>query len=71
MTSSSRVAGAFVGLLLGVVSLAPAPASGQEQPPVGQVDISFEVGDYNPRLDDWVIDVVVVSGDLEVGAAFT
>ncbi|HEX4867463.1 MAG TPA: hypothetical protein VFV32_07535, partial [Acidimicrobiales bacterium] len=47
------------------------PASGQEQPPVGQVDISFEVGDYNPRLDDWVIDVVVVSGDLEVGAAFT
>lgn len=62
----------LIALMAGSVAvLTPAPASAQEEPPIGQVDISFEVGDYAPRLDDWVVDVVVVTGDLEVGAPFT
>lgn len=47
------------------------PASAQEEPVVGAVDISFDVGSFDGELGDWTIDVVVVSGELEVGAPFT
>lgn len=49
-----------------------APASAQEADDVvGEVDISFVVGDYDAELDDWVVTAVEVSGDLEDGQPFT
>lgn len=38
---------------------------------IGQVDISFDVGAFDSELNDWPIDVVVVSGDLAAGEVFT
>lgn len=52
-----------------VISIAPAAA--QEGPPVGNVDISFDVGEFDSELGDWAIEVVEVSGDLTPGEAFT
>jgi hypothetical protein len=53
-----------------IVQVVAAPASAQEQP-LGQVDISFDVGEYDAELDDWAIDVVEVTGGLAVGEEFT
>lgn len=59
----------FLGLPLGALLLA-APASAQEDS-LGQVDISFDVGPFDPTIDDWAIEVVEVSGALAEGQAFT
>ena len=47
-----------------------APATAQEEP-IGNVDITFDVGDYDPARNDWTIEVVQVTGDLEEGQPFT
>jgi hypothetical protein len=47
-----------------------APAAGQEDPG-GTVDISFDVGEYDPARNDWTVEVVQVTGDLEEGRPFT
>lgn len=60
--------------VLGVAALLinAAPASAQEADEVlGEVDISFVVGEYDPALDDWAVTAVEVSGDLEDGRPFT
>jgi hypothetical protein len=62
-------------ILLAAVAVLPAmgmaaPASAQEKP-LGNVDISFDVGDFDPTAGDWTIDAVEVSGDLEDGQDFT
>jgi hypothetical protein len=46
------------------------PVSAQTLP-TRDVDISFDVGSFDPGLDDWAIDAVEVEGDLAAGAPFT
>jgi hypothetical protein len=60
----------LVPMLVLIPMLFAPPASAQEEP-IGNVDISFDVGSFDAQLDDWTIDVVEVSGALEEGAAFT
>jgi hypothetical protein len=67
MRCASR--GGLVALVL-LVSGGTAPASGQEAAE-GTVDISFDVGDYDPGRDDWTIEVVQVTGDLDEDQPFT
>jgi len=66
----SRVALAMV--IAGLV-LAPTQAHAQDESdePIGTVDISFDVGELDPVADDWTIDAVEVSGDLQDGVDFT
>lgn len=54
-----------------VVALTAAPASAQDGDSLGRVDISFDVGDYDPVIEDWAIEVVEVSGAIAVGQPFT
>jgi len=63
-------AGALLVLVTLHQLLAAAPAAAQEEP-IGNVDISFDVGEFDAQRNDWIVDVVVVSGDLEEGADFT
>ncbi len=61
--------------VLAVVSLvgfvaAATPASAQEDA-IGNVDISFDVGELDPVVGDWAIEAVEVSGGLEEGRDFT
>jgi hypothetical protein len=57
--------------LLALVLLLSDAALAAAQDPGGTVDISFDVGDYDPARNDWTIEVVQVSGDLEEGRPFT
>jgi hypothetical protein len=59
-----------LGLIVGALLLLAAPASAQDGS-LGQVDISFDVGEYDPTIGDWAIEVVEVSGALAEGQAFT
>lgn len=58
-----------LGTAVGVLVLA-SPASAQDGS-LGQVDISFDVGAFDPTIGDWAIETVVVSGALAEGQAFT
>jgi hypothetical protein len=55
---------------IGLVGAAPVGAQEADEI-VGAVDISFDVGEYDPARDDWTIEVVQVTGDLEAGRPFT
>lgn len=58
---------AATGLLGGIAG----PASAQEDDEaIGNVVISFDVGDYDTAIDDWVVEVVEVAGDLDEGEDF-
>lgn len=61
----------WAALTAGGAVLSPAVASAQEEPVIGSVEISFDVGSFDAELDDWGIEVVIVSGDIEVGVPFT
>jgi hypothetical protein len=66
-----RPARSCAALLAAAIIVLPwSPASAQEDP-IGNVDISFDVGEFDNALGDWPIDVVEVSGDLADGEAFT
>lgn len=56
-------------LVLALLLFGAAPAAAQD--PGGTVDITFDVGDYDPARNDWTIEVVQVTGDLEEGQPFT
>ena len=56
------------GLIIGLLLADPAHA---QEELVGNVDITFDVGDYDAAIDDWAIEVVEVTGDLAVGEDFT
>jgi len=63
-------------LLATVVALLPvvfvaAPAAAQDGELIGGVDISFDLGEFDNAENDWTIDGVEVSGDLEDGEDFT
>jgi hypothetical protein len=60
---------AIVGGWAAIVAVA-SPAGAQEEP-IGNVVISFDVGEFDPVEDDWSVDVVEVSGDLQDGVDFT
>lgn len=61
----------FVVICLVVIAaFAAAPASAQEEP-LGNVDISFDVGEYDVTLGDWAVTVVEITGDLADGQPFT
>jgi hypothetical protein len=64
-------AGAGIALGLGVLLASASAAAAQEDEVIGDVDISFDVGDVDPADGDWHIEVVEVSGDLEAGQDFT
>jgi hypothetical protein len=55
-------------ILTGVLLATPAAA---QDPSLGQVDISFDVGSYDPEIGDWAVEVVIVTGALAEGEAFT
>jgi hypothetical protein len=67
--------------ILGSVALAvtvalastPHPAHAQDggDEVVGEVDIAFDIGEPDPTTGDFLIDAVLVSGDLEDGQDFT
>lgn len=63
----------FGALVTGLVALLPVGPAGAQtgDDVVGEVEISFDVGDFDPTVGDWTIDAVVVSGDLEDGIGFT
>jgi hypothetical protein len=63
---------AVIPVVLVGAALDPAPALGQQEDEViGDVAISFDVGELDAAEGDWLIDSVTVSGDLEEGAPFT
>jgi hypothetical protein len=57
--------------LLALYALAPGTAHAQDSELIGDVSISFEVGELDPTAGDWTIDAVEVSGELEEGREFT
>lgn len=72
MTPSRRRLSVALGVTFAALLMATDSASAQEADEIiGQVDISFVVGDYDAALDDWVVTAVEVSGDLEDGQPFT
>ncbi|MGK2949371.1 MAG: hypothetical protein ACSLFP_12395 [Acidimicrobiales bacterium] len=54
----------------GVMSAGTASAQEADEV-IGDVEISFDVGDVDPDTGEWSIEVVEVSGDLEDGQEFT
>ena len=58
-------------LVLVLVLAMPRPAAAQDGDVAGDVSIEFDVGDIDPDTGEWMIDAVLVSGDLEEGAEFT
>jgi hypothetical protein len=54
-----------------VVMTSARVASAQDGETISNVDISFDVGDFDETAGDWTIDVVEVSGDLRDGQEFT
>ena len=69
-----RVSARGLVLMMGVgafVVTGASAASAQDGEEIGNVDISFDVGDFDSAAGDWTIDVVEVSGDLEDGQEFT
>lgn len=53
-----------------VILMSARPASAQEEP-LGNVDITFDVGGFDATLGDWAVEVVEVTGDLADGQPFT
>ncbi|MFL6205232.1 MAG: hypothetical protein ACJ739_07750 [Acidimicrobiales bacterium] len=70
MTAVRRTAATLL-LTAAVLVGASGVAAAQDGELVGDVQISFDVGDLDPRAGDWTIDAVEVSGDLEDGQEFT
>jgi hypothetical protein len=62
------VSACLVGV--GVLAL-PWPSASAQEAPVGNVDIAFEIGAFDPGIEDWSVEAVKVSGDLEEGQDFT
>lgn len=65
----TRLAGALLSSLALVV-VGGSQAAAQEDP-IGEVEVSFEVGDFDADVDDWVIDAVEVTGGLAPGQPVT
>ena len=63
----------FAALSLTWLATASSPALAQDGDDelIGGVQINFDVGDFDSTVDDFTIDVVVVSGDLFDGEEFT
>jgi len=60
-------------VVITALTMAPVPASAQDEGDeiIGNVEISFDVGEFDPVEEDWTIDVVEVSGELQDGVDFT
>jgi hypothetical protein len=71
MRSYLRPVPAMLGVVASLLVWAPAAHAQGEEEPVGEVDISFDVGEFDPVEEDWTIAVVEVAGDLEEGVDFT
>jgi hypothetical protein len=67
----SPVRASLVFLVVSVTCALAAPVASAQEPPIGEVDISFDVGEYDPARNDWTIEVVQVTGDLDEGQPFT
>lgn len=65
---SCGVAAALVAVLL--LGAAPASAQLTDDEILGDVDLDFEAGEYDPVIDDWVLEAVLVSGDFDDGEEF-
>ncbi|MGH9086000.1 MAG: hypothetical protein ACRDYW_11140 [Acidimicrobiales bacterium] len=61
----------LMSLVVILVCALGAPMASAQEPAIGEVDITFDVGEYDPARNDWTIDVVQVTGDLEEGQPFT
>ena len=68
MRRSALLAGVVV--LLGMLGFSH-PAGAQDGEVLGDVDITFDLGDVDPASGDWTIATVIVSGDLADGQEFT
>lgn len=71
MTAARRAAVLLVLVALHQLVAADVAASQETDEVIGNVDISFDVGGYDEAVDDWTVDAIEVTGDLEEGAAFT
>jgi hypothetical protein len=54
-----------------MVLVLAAPASAQDPGVIGNVDVSFDVGEVDAATGDWTIDAVEVTGELVDGQEFT
>ena len=66
-----RVVVLIASACVAVVVTTATAASAQDGELIGDVEINFDVGDFDDTAGDWTIDVVEVSGDLEDGQEFT
>jgi hypothetical protein len=62
---------AWLGACAAIVTLAPPAVAQDGEESIGNVEISFDVGDFDATTDDFTIDAVEVSGDLLDGEEFT
>jgi hypothetical protein len=62
--------GALV-VVAGMLVPASAASAQQDDEVIGDVEISFDVGDVDPATGEWPIEAVEVAGDLEDGREFT
>lgn len=70
MTGPERILTAAASMATVLLFLA-APAGAQEIGDGRQVEITFDVGDFDEDEGDWPITVVYVSGDMDVSEPFT
>lgn len=60
-----------LALGVAVLVLLLASPAGAQTDPERQVDVAYDIGDFDAEQEDWPITVVYVSGDLDDGELFT
>jgi len=65
----TRLVGALL-FALALIALGGSQAAAQEEP-IGEVEVSFEVGEFDADVDDWLVEAVEVTGGLAPGQPVT